>query len=73
MGSKVILMVLIIAGIHYWAALSLRHLREENCPVYEGSKVYSAPSFYYQIMGIPTEGVTVEVYFVENGRCKENS
>jgi len=40
-------------------------------PTYEGSKVYSAPTFYYQLMGIPTEGVTVKVYYVENGKVKD--
>ncbi len=26
-------------------------------PEYSGSKVFPAPSYYYQLVGIPTEGV----------------
>ncbi|MBO8181886.1 MAG: hypothetical protein H0Z28_03720 [Archaeoglobus sp.] len=42
-----------------------------NVPVYGNSKMYSAPTFYYQILGIPTEGVSVEVYYVENAKVKD--
>ncbi len=40
-------------------------------PVYKGSKEYSAPSQYYQLLGIPTHGVTVKTYFVEGGNAKD--
>jgi hypothetical protein len=40
-------------------------------PIYKGSKAYTAPAFYYQLMGIPAEGVTVEVYYVEDARVRE--
>lgn len=40
-------------------------------PVYKGAKEYSAPSQYYQLLGIPTHGVTVKTYFVEGGNLRE--
>lgn len=39
-----------------------------DVPTYSGSKVYTASIFYSQVLGIPTEGVTVEVYQVENAK-----
>ena len=40
-------------------------------PTYSGSRLYTAPTFYYQIMGIPTEGVSVKVYYVEKAKVKD--
>lgn len=40
-------------------------------PEYGGSKVYSAPTFYYQIIGVPTEGVSVKAYQVENANARD--
>ncbi len=42
-----------------------------DIPIYSGSEVYQAPAFYYQITGIPTEGVTVYVYYTKNAGVDE--
>ncbi len=40
-------------------------------PEYSGSKVYSAPTFYSQLVGVPTEGVSVKAYQVENANARD--
>ncbi|WP_086976040.1 hypothetical protein [Archaeoglobus fulgidus] len=40
-------------------------------PEYSGSKVYSAPTLYSQLIGVPTEGVSVKAYTVENANAKD--
>ncbi len=71
MKNKLVLMVLVIASVALLGCSQPQAPSGTEIPTYEGSKVYSAPSFYYQLMGIPTEGATVEVYFVENGDVGE--
>ena len=40
-------------------------------PIYSGSEVYSAPTFFYQMIGIPTEGISVKVYYVKDATVSE--
>lgn len=44
---------------------------ESDVPIYSGSEVYSAPTFFYQMIGIPTEGVSVHVYYAANRDVNE--
>ena len=37
--------------------------KDSDIPVFQGSKIYTAPTFFYQVIGIPTEGVSVRVYY----------
>lgn len=45
--------------------------RPQTFPVYKGSTEYSVPSYYYQMLSIPSERVTVKTYFVEGSDAKE--
>ncbi len=40
-------------------------------PLYSGSKSYSAPANYYQIINLPTQGVQIKTYYVENADASE--
>ncbi len=40
-------------------------------PVYENAEIYTAPTIYSQMIGIPSEGVTVKAYHVKNAKVKE--
>ncbi len=46
-------------------------VKVEDIPVYSGSEVYSAQSFFYQMMGIPLEGLSVHVYYLKEGSVKD--
>lgn len=55
----VLLVILLLAGC------AQEKGKTEGVPIYSGSKVYSVPSFYYQLLGIPAEGVKLSVYYTE--------
>ncbi|WP_457550378.1 hypothetical protein [Archaeoglobus sp.] len=40
-------------------------------PIYSGSKLYTAPTFYYTIFGIPNEGVSIKIYYVKNAKVED--
>ncbi len=79
-GKKILLLVLIAAA---FVAGCVQQAGQEKTgekpqtpstreiPVYSGSNVYSTPTFFYQIIGIPTEGVSMDVYYVEGGSVND--
>lgn len=44
---------------------------EAGIPIYAGSEAYRAPTFLYQIIRIPTEGISVKVYYVRDATASE--